>query len=122
MIQIYCLVDPRNDKPFYIGATKVLLKHRLSGHISDALSSHQNKYTARFKADKKHALIKDLLRQDIRPRIDHLYTCTIHSVDYYELFFYQLISGQGFELFNSYLSFDYPKYRKIPYYNFSENT
>lgn len=122
MIKIYCLVDPRNNKPFYVGATKTLLKNRLSGHISAAFSFNENIYTAKFSASKKHYLIKELINSGIRPNIHQLYTCDIYSVDYYEQFFHELLVSQGFELFNSYLSFDYTKYKKIPAYNFSTNT
>lgn len=122
MIQIYCLVDPRNNRPFYVGATKVLLKNRLSGHISNALSFHPNEYTDRFPTKNKHAIVLSLLNENKRPLIKWLYTCDIYSVDFYERFFYNVLTAQGFTLLNCYLSFDYTKYKKIPHYNFFQNT
>lgn len=34
-VQVYCLINPINDSPFYVGATQSELKHRLSSHIGD---------------------------------------------------------------------------------------
>lgn len=121
MIQIYCLVDPRTKCPFYVGATVVRLKNRLSAHIHEAVNFRPNKYGMQYTTHKKHSLILELNKIGIKPIIDLLYTCTIHSVDYYEQFFNQMLINQGFELFNVTHHFNYSKYKKIPWYKLDKN-
>lgn len=36
---IYALVNPFTKEPFYVGATKVKIKNRLLGHLSEARST-----------------------------------------------------------------------------------
>lgn len=35
MTRIYALIDPRSDKPFYVGRTSMLLRQRLDNHVRD---------------------------------------------------------------------------------------
>jgi len=122
MITIYCLVDPRTNSPFYIGATKVKLKNRLSAHIHEAAVFRTNNYAMPFTAYKKHFLIQELTKLNIKPKIEWLYTCTINNVDHYEPFFYNVLISQGFELFNFPHNFNYSKYKKVSYYNYNKNS
>lgn len=62
MINIYCLIDPRNNKPFYVGATKHKVNIRLSGHINEAKS-----YLPKHWSDKQK-LINELLSEGKKPR------------------------------------------------------
>lgn len=110
MISIYCLVDPRNNRPFYVGATKVLLKNRLSGHIHDAAVFQTTQFAKPFTNHKKHLLIKELISQSLKPRIDLLYTCSFATTNYYEYFFFSLLTAQGFEIFNRSHSFNYQQH------------
>lgn len=119
MMQIYCLVDPRNNCPFYVGATKVLLTTRLSGHINEAMHFIPNKFVLQY-SHKKHYLIKELIDSDLRPRIDLLYISPLFAVEYYESFFHDMLKMQGFKLFNSTGHFNYLKYTKVPYYQYSK--
>lgn len=121
MIQIYCLVDPRNKHPFYVGATVVPLKNRLSAHIHEAVNFRTNKYAMQYTTHKKHYLIAELNAVGLKPIIDLLYTCDIFSVDHYEPFFYQLLVNHGFELFNMAHNFNYSKYKKVPWYKLDKN-
>ncbi len=121
MIQIYCLVDPRNNKPFYVGATKVLLKNRLSAHIHEAINFRTNKYAIHYTSYKKHFLIKELVEANLKPRIDLLYLTPLLAVEHYERFFHNMLVAQGFELFNWTHQFNYLKYTKVDYYQFDKN-
>lgn len=112
MIQIYCLVDPRNNKPFYVGATKVLLKERLSGHISDTTSySFVLKNCPDKHHGKKHDIILDILECSSKPRIDLIYCCDIHSAEFYEQFFFHMLLAQGFQIVNYQRKIRYDKYK-----------
>lgn len=115
MIQIYCLVDPRDNKPFYVGATKVLLKERLSGHISDTTSySFVLKNCPDKRHGKKHDIIMDILENNLKPRIDLIYCCDIHCAEFYEQFFFYMLLAQGFYIVNYQRAIRYDKYnRKI---------
>lgn len=121
MIQIYCLVDPRNKRPFYVGATVVPLKNRLSAHIHEAINFRTNKYAIKYTSYKKHQLIMDLNKAGLKPIIDPLYICDINSVDHYEPFFHQILTNHGFDLFNMPYNFNYSKYKKIPWYKLDKN-
>lgn len=61
---IYTLIDPRTDRPFYVGATVQNLKNRLSGHISDKRILNEKTIFA-----KKHFLIQAILKEGKRPII-----------------------------------------------------
>ncbi len=121
MIQIYCLADPRNKRPFYVGATIVPLKNRLSAHIHEAMNFRTNQHAIKYTAHKKHFLIVELNKVGMKPIIDLLYICDIYSVDYYEPFFYQILVNHGFELFNMAYNFNYSKYKKVPWYKLNRN-
>ena len=43
MVTIYVLVDPRNNLPFYVGATQGLLKDRLGLHITYAKQNEHHR-------------------------------------------------------------------------------
>lgn len=123
MIKIYCLVDPRNNLPFYVGATKIPLKSRLSGHIHEARVFRPNKYIQYYPLTYyKHILINEIISCGIRPRIDLLYISSLIAVEHYEQFFYTMLKNQGFKLFNLESQFNYLKYTKVDYYQFNQNT
>lgn len=111
MIKIYCLVDPRNNRPFYVGATKVLLKERLSGHISDTTSyTYVLKNCPDKRHGKKHDIVMAILESNQRPRIDLLYCCDIHCAEFYERFFFEALTYQGFQIVNYQRNINYNKY------------
>jgi hypothetical protein len=117
MMQIYCLVNPITNQPFYVGATKVILKNRLSAHIHEALTFRLNKYVPQI-SQNKHAIIKELTESNLKPKIDLLFISPLPAVEYYEAFFYDMLKKQGFTLFNSPSHFNYLKYNKIKYYQY----
>lgn len=100
MIQIYCLINPHNNRPFYVGATKLDLSNRLSVHITESKSILPIYW------NRKHYLMNYLISTNKRPRIRLLYTCSLIEVDYYEEFFYKMFISQGFRLLQS-NSFNY---------------
>lgn len=95
MINIYCLVNPLTNKPFYVGATKGTLHGRLSGHI------HESKTFIPKHWDRKHTLINEIIVCGSKPQIKLLFITPIYSAEYYELFFFHVLINQGFELLQS---------------------
>ena len=71
MVNIYCLIDPRNEKPFYVGATRLLPTLRLSCHLSSA--KRYAKKLSRDKSEtisgKKHELIHQIVSANLLPII-----------------------------------------------------
>lgn len=115
MILIYCLVNPLNNQPFYVGATKSSLKTRLAGHIHDAKSycSSPPFFTDTI-SGKKHRLILHILDNSYSPLIIKLAEVDIFSVDFYESFYFQHLKKQGFALLQLPSAFQYnKKYLKI---------
>lgn len=103
MINIYCLVDPRDGKPFYVGATNCRLNTRLSGHISESKTILPQYW------NNKNKLINSILRDGKRPRIRLLKVATMGSVDHYEFFFYSMLTQHGFVLIQRTTAFHYKK-------------
>src|SRR5579872_1866438 len=104
MVSIYCLIDPRNDKPFYVGATEKP-KTRLSGHITRAKSTLEFAIDIKntnglkyFPQSRKTLIICDILDSGTRPKLVILYECSPYCVQFYETFFYLALSSQGFDL------------------------
>lgn len=92
MIHIYCLIDPRNKTPFYVGATKASIYVRLSNHINECKTYLPHYWS------KKQQRINDILLSGNRPKTKLLHKCSIHETEHYELFFYEMFIQQGFEL------------------------
>lgn len=63
---IYCLVDPFNNTPFYIGSTKLALSITLKRHIKGVNGNPE-----------KNAFIKNILAKRKRPLIVELCKCPI---------------------------------------------
>lgn len=114
MVTIYCLVDPRNDKPFYVGATRSKLNTRLSHHLLTARENikYQNPYDLNSIALSKAFLIQEIIRiTNKRPRIIKLLTVQSIEVNHYEKFFYQMFLAQGFILLQTSTAFGYHEAR-----------
>lgn len=92
MIKIYCLIDPRNNKPFYVGATKCRLYNRLSNHINECKTLLPEYWSS------KHRLINEIKESGNRPVIHLIYECPKYATDHYERFFFNMLKGQGFDL------------------------
>jgi hypothetical protein len=105
-INIYCLIDPRNNKPFYVGATESNIKHRLSNHISEVKTYSKDYWSDKIK------LIKEIMQDNKRPVVMLLCVCDISSVDHYEAFYYNLFISQGYELLQRAQGLSYAKKRK----------
>lgn len=91
-INIYCLVDPRNNLPFYVGATKQSINIRLSGHINEVKTYLPNFWSV------KQKFMHQLLSEGKRPKTRLLLKVDIYEVDFYEKFFYDVFIKQGFTL------------------------
>lgn len=109
MANIYCLVDPRTDKPFYVGATISPLNKRLCGHISESKITHHHT------TSKKILFMRGILSTGQRPRIELLQIVDTCVIDEYEIFFYNMFLAQGFELFQFSHTFNHQN--KIKYFD-----
>lgn len=102
MYRVYCLIDPLDKKPFYVGATATPLTARLSGHINEVK-------TYCWQRSEKILHIENILKSNRRPKVRLLIIATLHSVDHYEKFFYDLLIKQGFTLLQKKTAFTYSK-------------
>lgn len=110
MVSIYCLVDPRNNRPFYVGATRSKLNNRLSGHLVTAKDSikYHNPYSQDKTALNKGILFLEIMRKTgKKPRIVELLRVQSIEADHYEKFFYLMFKNQGFILFQQSSAFGY---------------
>ena len=109
---IYCLIDPRNDTPYYVGAMKngkYPLDQRLRGHISHAnceryLINRANKYVS-----DRLRIVYDLELENNRPTIKALLVVTANNVDFCEALGYEYLTSLGFVLHQSPYNFHYTK-------------
>jgi len=106
MIFIYCLFDPRNGYPFYVGATCYKLNHRLSNHVNEKKTYSAERWS------EKMIFIRELEKVGIRPQIKLLYTASIDTVDHYEAFFHAVLTRQGYKLLQKPHAFSYKNTRK----------
>ena len=88
---VYALVNPTNNKPFYVGET-VNLSKRLSNHLSCDKTSTKE----------KNDYIKDLLNNGIKPKVEILsfYIETKEKAVEIESYYIEVYRRLGFELFN----------------------
>lgn len=91
---IYALLDPTDDKPFYVGSTRITIRLRLAAHISESLSDTMPKSA-------KCRKIKSLLDQDLRPLIEPLEECEGVYRAEREQHWYQLLKENGETLLNT---------------------
>lgn len=119
-IKIYCLVNPVNEYPFYVGATNGNLNVRLSAHLSEVAGDLF--YYWFSPPGLKHYVLREFIDRGIKPTIVLLHTCTIHDVDYYERFFYNLLISQGFLLTNDTTRFYYKNQKQLKINNNHFNT
>jgi hypothetical protein len=101
MIYIYCLFDPRNGRPFYVGATCYRLNIRLANHINE-----RNVYSRRVWS-KKMQFIDGMMCAGVRPKVRLLYVSNIDTVDHYERFFHEMLVQQGYALLQKPHAFSY---------------
>lgn len=102
MINIYCLIDPRTNLPFYVGATKSCLKKRLYNHLS--IIHIPGKYGVMAA---RRDLIKNIVAEELKPEIKLLKQVLPHEVDFYENYFYSYYTDRGIELLQSKWLFNY---------------
>lgn len=107
MIKIYILIDPENSYPFYVGATTVDLKERLSGHLTSYNYIGVKNSYVKDRSD----LIFELKKACLKPDILLIKEVAIQDVDYYEKYYYNLFSSNGFKLIQDSSKFTYGKSR-----------
>lgn len=105
-VQIYALVNPVKQEPFYVGATISPLKTRLSQHLS------RMQYTPGETALRRRKLINELIKKKTPPKIILLATCNENEVDHFESYYYNLFLSAGFDMIQKNNSFVYEKQYK----------
>lgn len=103
MINLYCLVDPRTSKPFYVGITVCRLNSRLSGHIAEIKA-----YQGRHRSEKQEFL-REMVESGVRPTIQLLRQVSLNETDFYEFFFYEMFIKQGYKMYQWPPSQDYKR-------------
>lgn len=102
MITIYCLVDPQNNRPFYVGATRFDLKKRHAQHMNAGKQLRfqvTNPTALQFLPMHQRAnTIEEIRLTGQLPVITPLYHCTKVTANFYEEFFYILLIKQGYYL------------------------
>ncbi len=87
---IYCLIDPRDNQPFYIGKTSRLnLKERLRGHCNEKGNN------------KKNCKIKKLFRLGLKPSIEKIDEVPSTEWEFWECHYIYLFRSWGFNLTNT---------------------
>jgi hypothetical protein len=104
MVKIYCLIDPRTNAPFYVGATVKELRLRLNSHIAEATIWQPN-FTG-IKA-KKQEFIRDIINSGNRPLIKYMLIVNRDKAAFFELCYYNFLTKIGFQLFQDQRRFIY---------------
>jgi hypothetical protein len=103
MYIIYVLVDPRNNKPFYVGKTNSF-DSRYSAHICN-LDIRTIK--TRKKTIERKELIKDIISNGYNvkmiPLFKNIPECTVNK---FEHITYQLLKAQGYNLLQAQQQFN----------------
>jgi len=103
MISIYCLIDPRTGKPFYVGCTGGTIKNRLSAHITEIKTYHG------YNLSDKQKLIASIIEAGLRPEAILLCNTTIEKADWVERFYYKAFVNLGFTMLQLSTSFFYSR-------------
>lgn len=89
MVTIYCLINPFNNEPFYVGSTKCIrLKSRLSGHNTNYEGTRQKK-----------ELIKLIKSAGLKIEIMPLLLCSEKAAIKCETHIYKLLINAGYILY-----------------------
>lgn len=94
-VAIYCLIDPRNEKPFYVGATIDPLT-RLAGHRSD--STWMKCIDKRSVTYRKGRRIKAIIKSGKKLVLKILKWVSINTAFKWEMEFYVKLSKEGNKL------------------------
>lgn len=90
-VYIYCLIDPMDNKPFYVGSTENI-KQRINGHLFSISECHQSKWS------KKTKKISDIIESGHNLTYSILHIADNFTRDHYEYIFYSILKSQGFNL------------------------
>lgn len=96
--KVYCLVDPRTDKPFYIGTTYRKLSERLHGHIADSKITVYKKGTILFE---RCTFIRDMINEGFKPVPKLLFIANMTTANLLEGYVYRYFTKLGYNLIQS---------------------
>lgn len=101
--KIYCLIDPRDNHPFYVGATRRLLEQRLASHITQLdRKSKKNSLT-----DQRKERIKAILDIGKLPIISMIEEANERDAGYLEETHFYRLFKEGYTLLQSASHFTY---------------
>lgn len=115
-IRIYTIVDPLTGDPFYVGATKYMVKYRAKGHISDAVN---NVCLTGTKAELRRK-IRSIISKHMKPVFIELFSVDATEAGDAEEAVHILFSLAGFRLmqcgneYSFYTNNNLAKYRVMP--------
>lgn len=121
ILYVYMLVDPRNDKPFYVGRS-FDPKRRYADHLHDG-SKYEQKGELGLDFENKSAIIDDIMTYGILPTMIILDNCEVHfnmksqikTLDGYESFWAIWVEKQyGVEVFGKHMPNS--RYDNLEYY------
>jgi hypothetical protein len=99
MIKIYCLVDPRDNTPFYVGATKQKLRKRLFYHMT--------KYNIHWAYKPRKEKLISILNEHLLPIIAPIILTEAINADTMERLAYQYLKSLGYNLLQAEYRFTY---------------
>jgi hypothetical protein len=108
---IYCLIDPRTNQPYYVGASwnKYSLANRLARHVGHANSDKHVRYKYNNITSHRHEIVYQLQEQSMQPIIKALFVTTAENVDTSEESAYNHLIKLGFALLQDKYRFCYNK-------------
>lgn len=110
-IYIYCLVDPRNHKPFYVGATSDL-KSRMAAHRKSTPGNRINENCITNRRAKK---IVSILNSGHEIQVVVLKICVPRRAAKWEVYYYSLFADRGEKLIQ--LPVFHPNSFSLKYFN-----
>lgn len=110
MVRIYILVDPRNNTPFYVGASRASIYYLTIRHMSDLY------FTKKPLPDDIVRLRKNILFEIRKAKMEvtilTLELCNKEEANKRERFYYDRLTELGYQLFNDKTKFHYHADRK----------
>jgi hypothetical protein len=91
---IYCLIDPRNEFPFYVGSTRIDPHIRLRQHINGQKTSLRSPSIVNQRVE----FIQQILKDGKEPVLNILEYASVEKVDEKEEFHYNRLKNNGYAL------------------------
>ena len=90
-MNIYALINPFTNEPFYVGSTHSPIRYRLLTHIQQAKCFRKTIRVRQHSIDKNN-LIMQIINANEYVGIMLLYKCNDEDAVYYEKYFYDLFT------------------------------